>query len=275
MPSGEQMDIKVRTSQMINGQSVTNRQLEALLAVAKTGSMTAAAARMGISVPVVHRYISNIEAAAGVPVTSSTPSGTTLTAEGREIAETFASSEARVRDDRGFTVCCSPVTEDLMTSVFSSLRMTEVELVISDDVHNVRMMKEGLADLALIDDPLYLYDFDEYGYDMDEVGYMGMVYVDNGPSFIRYKYGAQRVAYMFLDSSNRKYSVDAETYSLSEMLGSNKSFFVDEFLLVRKHLRLKSAIDPKLLRHAITAVYRTEDSKVSRIIAALKSRHIR
>ena len=90
------------------------------------------------------------------------------------------------------------------------------------------MMKEGLADLALIDDPLYLYDFDEYGYDMEEIGYMGMVYVDNGPSFIRYKYGAQRVAFMFLDSMSRKYSIDAETYSLSEMLGSNKSFFVDE-----------------------------------------------
>ena len=268
------MDIRTRTEQLINGQSVTNRQLQTLLAVARTGSMTAAAKELGISVPVVHRYISNIEAAAGVPVTKSNASGTVLTDEGTEIVEAFSASEARCADDRGFTVCCSPVTEDLMTSVFSSLEMTDVELVISDDVHNVRMMKEGLADLALIDDPLYLYDFDEYGYDMEEIGYMGMVYVDNGPSFIRYKYGAQRVAFMFLDSMSRKYSIDAETYSLSEMLGSNKSFFVDEFLLTRKRLKLKSAVDPKVLRHAITAVFRTEDRKVTRIINAIKSRHL-
>ena len=37
------MDIRTRTEQLINGQSVTNRQLQTLLAVARTGSMTAAA----------------------------------------------------------------------------------------------------------------------------------------------------------------------------------------------------------------------------------------
>lgn len=268
------MDIRVRTEQLINGQSVTNRQLETLVAVSRTGSMTAAARELGISVPVVHRYIANIESAAGVPVTASTPTGTTLTAAGKEIAEKFDESEARVQDDRGFTVCCSPVTEELMTSVFSSLRLTDVELVISDDVHNVRMMKEGLANLALIDDPLYLYDFDELGYEMDEVGYMGMVYVDNGPDFIRYKYGAQRVAFMFLDSMKTSYNVVSETYSLSEMLGSGKSFFVDEYLLTRKRLKMKSAVDPKILRHSITAVYKESDRTAEKIIAAVKARHL-
>lgn len=268
------VDIRLRTEQVINGQTVTNRQLEALWTVGKTGSMSAAAKRLGISVPVVHRYIANIESAAGEPVTKSTPSGTRLTEAGKVISDLFAAGEARCRDDRGFTVACSPVTEDLMTSVFSSLKMTDVELVVSDDIHNVRMMVEGLADIALIDDPLYLFDIDEYGYDADEIGYMGMIYVDNGPSFIRYKYGAQRVAFMFLDTMNTQYTVDAETYSLSEMLGSNKSFFVDEFLLTRKGLRLKSAVDPKVLRHAITAVYRSENRTVMRLVNALKARRI-
>lgn len=236
--------------------------------------MSAAAKSMGISVPVVHRYIANIEAAAGEAVTHSTPSGTFLTPAGKEIMDRFAANEARCRDDRGFTVCCSPVTEDLMMSVFSSLKMTDVEMVVSDDVHNVRMMIEGLADMALIDDPLYLFDIDEYGYDAMEIGYMGMVYVDNGPSFIRYKYGAQRVAFMYLDTAKREYTIDAETYSLSEMLGSNKSFFVDEFLLTRKGLKLKSAVNPKNLRHAITAVFRSEDRTVTKIVNALQARHI-
>ncbi len=41
--------------------------------------MASASREMGVSVPVVHRYISNIEAAAGEPVTRSTPMGTALT----------------------------------------------------------------------------------------------------------------------------------------------------------------------------------------------------
>ena len=268
------MDIKIRTEQVINGQPITNRQLEALRTVAKTGSMSAAAKKLGVSIPVIHRFITNIESAAGEPVTKSTPMGTMLTEAGKLIADRYAAAEARCSDDRGFTVACSPVTEDLMMSVLSSLKMNNVELVVSDDIHNARMMIEGLADIALIDDPLYLFDMDEYGYDAEEVGYMGMVYVDNGPSFIRYKYGAQRVAFMFLDTMNTQYSVDAETYSLSEMLASNKSFFVDEFLLTRKGLRLKSAVDPKILRHAITAVYRSENRTVIKLVNALKARHI-
>ena len=267
------MKLEARTELVINGETVTHRQLEALESVSRNGSMSAAAKEMGVTVPVVHRYIANIESAAGEPVTKSTPSGTVLTDAGRDICRRFTECDARCRDDHGYTVCCSPVTSDLVTSVFSSLRMTDVELVVSDDVHNIRMLTEGLSDFAIIDDPLYLFDIDDYGFEADEIGNMGMVYVDNGPSFIRYKYGAQRVAFMFLDTAHRKYTIDAETYSLSEMLGSNKSFFVDEFLLARKGLRLKSAVDPKVLRHTITAVYRREDRITAKLVNALKQRY--
>jgi molybdate transport repressor ModE-like protein len=258
---------------MINGHVVTNRQLETLAAVAKTGSMTAAAKKLGISVPVVHRYISAIEAAAGLPITVSTPAGTKLNDEGRSILETYVTTELRCSDDHNFTICCSPVTEDLMMSVLSALKMTDVELVISDDEHNIRMMRENLADFAVIDDPLYLFDADEF--DGIEIGYMGMVFVDNGPLFIRYRYGAQRVAFMFLDTMDRKYIIDSETFSLPELLGSKKSYFVDEFLLLRKGIKMKSAVDPKVLRHAITAIYRKEDKTINRLVKALQTRNIR
>jgi len=267
------VEIKVRTEQTVNGRLVTNRQLETLAAVARAGSKTAAAKALGISVPVVHRYISAIEEAAGSPITVSTPAGTRLNDEGRRILETYAATELRCSDDHKFTVCCSPVTEDLMMSVLSALRMTDVELVISDDEHNIRMMKEDLADFAVIDDPLYLFDADEF--DGVEIGYMGMVFVDNGPSFIKYRYGAQRVAFMFLDTMGRKYTIESETFSLPELLGSKKSYFVDEFLLLRKGIKMKSAIDPKVLRHSITAIYRREDKAVSKLVKALQTRNIR
>ncbi len=127
--------------------------------------------------------------------------------------------------------------------------------------------------MVIIDDPLYLFDIDECGFESDEIGNMGMVYVDNGPVFIRYKYGAQRVAFMFLDTGRREYTIESETHSLAELLGSNKSFFVDEFLLMRKGLRLKSAVDPKILRHTITAVYRSDDKTAVKLVASMKQRH--
>ncbi|MBE6519029.1 MAG: LysR family transcriptional regulator [Thermoplasmata archaeon] len=266
------MRIQAESSQIINGKTVTTRQLEALLAVQETNSQSAAARKLGISVPVLHKYISFIEEAAGEPVLITTPAGSALTAAGKEIAETAKAMGYRCNLDRDFTVCCSPVTEDIMMSVVSALKIPDVHMIVSDDEYNIRMMRENRADLAIIDDPLFLFDADEYL--MDEIGYMGMVYVDNGPSFIRYKYGAQRVAFMYLDSIKKKYTVDSETFSLSELLGSNKSFFIDEFMLTRRNLRLKSAVDPKMIRHAITAIYRDEDPRVLRIVKAAKARNL-
>lgn len=266
------MNISAQSSLTVNGTPVTRRQLEALLAVQDTGSQTAAARRLGISVPVLHKYVGAVEEAVGSPVLKTTPAGSRLTREGLEVAAAARSMTSRCDFDRGFTVCCSPVTEDLLMSVLSSVRIPGANIVVSHDEYNIRMLREDRADLAIIDDPLYLFDAEEF--EMDEIGYMGMVMVDNGPSFIRYKYGAQRVAYMYLDSAGREYEVDSETFSLPELLGSNKSFFIDEYLLTRKNLRLRSAVDPKMLRHSITALYREETRPISRLIAALKARQL-
>ena len=266
------MQISVQSSQIINGKTVTVRQLEALLAVQDTHSQTAAARKLGISVPVLHKYISVIEEAAGEPILTTTPAGSVLTPAGKEIVDIARSMGHRCETDRGFTICCSPVTEDIMMSVVSAQKIPDAHMIVSDDEYNIRMMRENRADLAIIDDPLYLFDVEEYI--MDEIGYMGMVFVDRGPSFIRYRYGAQRVAFMYLESLGRKYSVDAETFSLPELLGSNKSFFIDEFMLTRRNLRLKSEVDPKNLRHAVTAIYREDDPRILKIVRAVKARNI-
>ena len=269
---GEDVDISIQNSQIINGKTVTARQIEALMAVEETGSQTSAAKRLGISVPVLHKYIACIEEAVGGPVLKTTPAGSVLTHTGKEILDLARYTENRCIMDRGFTVCCTPVTEDIMMSVISASKIPDAHIIVSDDEYNIRLMRENRADLAIIDDPLYLFEVEEY--QMEEIGYMGMVYIDNGPNFIRYKYGAQRVAFMYLDSINKKYNIDSETFSLPELLGSNKSFFIDEFMLTRRNLRLKSAVDPKMLRHAITAIYREEDPRISKIIKAVKARKL-
>jgi hypothetical protein len=266
------MDIEPQTSLVVNGRTVTHRQLEALMAVKATGSQNAAARMLGISVPVLHKYIASIEEAAGAQVLRTTPAGSVLTEEGEKIAGIVDSMSYRGDMEHGFTVCCSPVTEDLMMSVLSTVKIPNSHIIVSDDEYNIRMMREGRADLAIIDDPLYLFDAEEFV--MDEIGYMGMVLIDNGPSFIRYRYGAQRVAFMYLDSEDRKYTIDAETFSLPDLLASNKSFFIDELMLLRKNLRLKSAIDPRMLQHAVTAIYKEETRNISKVMKAAKSRRL-
>ncbi len=266
------MNIEVRTSQIVDGHPITTRQIEVLRTVASEGSKNAAARKLGISPPVVHKYIASMEEAIGLPLISSTPSGTVLTAEGSQIVRVADQSDLRCDFSRKFTVACTPVTEDLMMSTLSSLRM-DVDLVISDDAVNLRMMKEGLADMAVIDDPMYLFDAEEF--EWSEIGNMGMVHVDNGSSYIRYRFGAQRIAYMYLDSLDREYSIDAETFSLSELISSNRSFFVDEFLLSKKGIRMKSAVDPGMLKHVITAIYPSETREITKIVRHLLSRQIR
>lgn len=55
--------------------AVTLRQLRALAAVAETGSLAAAAERLGLTAPAVHAQIRNLEVALSVPMLQRAPSG--------------------------------------------------------------------------------------------------------------------------------------------------------------------------------------------------------
>ena len=97
------MDISAEISLEVNGTLVTARQLEALLAVQDTGSQSAAAKRLGISAPVLNKYISAISAAAGADVLKTTPAGSRLTLEGEEIASAARFMSLRCETNRQFT----------------------------------------------------------------------------------------------------------------------------------------------------------------------------
>ena len=148
----------------------------------------------------------------------------------------------------------------------------KASIIVSDDYTNIRSLKQGMSDMIILDDPQLLSEVDDY--EWLDVGYMDMIHVDNGPSYIRYRYGAQRIAYEQLELMGVKYSIDAETYLLSDLMDSNKSFFVDEYLLQRKGLKIKSATDKRLLRHSITAVYRREVKEITRVLRYLQSKHM-
>lgn len=264
------MEIETQISQRVNGRTVTARQIEALSAVQSEGSKTAAAKKLGISVPVIHRYIEGIEESTGMKMIRSTPGGSVLTDDGRKIVESAKMMELRCTECDSICVSCTPVTEELMMSVLSSLKI-DADLTISDDLTNIRCLKEGRTDMILLDDPVHLFDLD--GYQWAEVGSMDMVHVDRGRSYLQYRYGAQRIAFMHLDAAGKEYSIDGRTMSIKDLMASGKSFFVDEILLVREGIRIKSATEPRLLRHTINAVYRKGADCVSPILNEILSRN--
>ncbi len=265
------VEIEVKTYMTVNGRNISSRQLEVLSAINRLGSKTAAAKELGISPPVVQRYMAQMEDVAETRLMASTPNGTELTEMGLRLLEIADMMEYRCTDTREFTISCSPVTEELVMQAVSNTKV-KASIIVSDDYTNIRSLKQGMSDMIILDDPQLLSEVDDY--EWLDVGYMDMIHVDNGPSYIRYRYGAQRIAYEQLELMGVKYSIDAETYLLSDLMDSNKSFFVDEYLLQRKGLKIKSATDKRLLRHSITAVYRREVKEITRVLRYLQSKHM-
>ena len=265
------VEIEVKTYMTVNGRNISSRQLEVLSAINRLGSKTAAAKELGISPPVVQRYMAQMEDVAETRLMASTPNGTELTEMGLRLLEIADMMDCRCTDTREFTISCSPVTEELVMQAVSNTKV-KASIIVSDDYTNIRSLKQGMSDMIILDDPQLLSEVDDY--EWLDVGYMDMIHVDNGPSYIRYRYGAQRIAYEQLELMGVKYSIDAETYLLSDLMDSNKSFFVDEYLLQRKGLKIKSATDKRLLRHSITAVYRREVKEITRVLRYLQSKHM-
>ena len=260
------MRIEISASAALRGKKITERQLEVLNAVHEGGSINAAAKMLNISVPVAYRHIKEIERTTGAPVLNATPRGSVLTEEGTDLIRSVRAAETRLSNERRFTVACSPVTEELLMSVLDA----DAELLISDDEVNMKMLGRDEVDIVILDDPVHVFDNDTLQW--QEIAQMGMVHVDKGSSYIRYRYGAQRIAFRHLDALNRKYTIDAETLSLNDLIDSGKSFFVDDVLLMRKGIRVHSSTEPSLLKHSILAVFKGSSERIDKLIGELIKR---
>ncbi|MDR0778511.1 MAG: LysR family transcriptional regulator [Methanomassiliicoccaceae archaeon] len=260
------MDVKIKAAAVSGGKTIKEKQMRVLYAVHETGSINAAAKTLGISAPVAYRHIKEMETSIGEALLTATPRGSKLTEKAAALLRSLSTADAKLSDKRRFTVACSPVTEELLMSVLS-FADPGADLLISDDHVNLRMLKSGDANVVILDDPVHVFDDD--GLQWQEIAQMDMVHVDKGPSYIRYRYGAQRIAFRHLDSIGKEYTIDSETMSVNDLFDSGKSFFIDEILLLRKGKRVHSSTDPSLLRHSILAVYHELTETTERLIAEL------
>jgi DNA-binding transcriptional LysR family regulator len=149
--------------------------LEVLLAVARTGSLNAAARQVGITQQAVSARIKSAEAQAGVALVARTPRGSTLTPEGVVVAEWAArllavASEldaglAAFRRDHRTKLRVSAsltIAEQLLPGWLVSLQArahqrgeppAEVVLTAANSDTVARQVQDGAADLGFVEGP--------------------------------------------------------------------------------------------------------------------------
>ncbi|HOB38414.1 MAG TPA: LysR family transcriptional regulator [Methanomassiliicoccaceae archaeon] len=263
-------EIEPSVSLRIGGRHLTTRQLEVLSAIHREGSQNRAAARLGISTSVLHRYVSQMEGKVGRPLVVTSPAGSELNELGLRIAMEYEALEARMGRGTSMVVGGTIVTEELLLNALSKMdREGLCELIISDDARNLKDFQAGMMDLMVVDDPLYLYDLEDVIW--QEVATDRLLHVDNGPKYGRFMYGAQRIGFRHLELTGSRYEVEGAYRSLSALQRSGLSFFVNESLALRKRLDLRSATDPSLLEHRINAVYREESKFIRDLVGALRN----
>lgn len=252
------MEILPEVRLVVDSVHISFRQIEALRAIADTGSQNRASRKLGIAVPVLHRYLRELEAKLGYELLSSTPRGTVLTREGGAIVDAQKRFENRLKDKGNPVVACSPVFFNRLSEAVASAEKSgyKIDIMLGDDRLNTYHLNIGILGLVIFDDPIFAHrEKESYeSFELVEVVKDTLLHVRKGKRYLRYAYGAQRIGFNHLDMKNEEYRIVGETRDLRELLGSEYSFFVNRSFVLREGLRIKSTIEPGQLVHSIFAM---------------------
>ncbi|MCK5561490.1 MAG: hypothetical protein KAJ51_12885, partial [Thermoplasmata archaeon] len=143
---------------------------------------------------------------------------------------------------------------------------------INSDEQNLKSLYLGRADLVIFDDPNYAIEFE--GSPEDKILIVDifrdtLFHVDNGPKYVRYKYGAQRLGFRYLDSEQIKYESLYEVSSHKHLLSSGKSLFINQSLATRNNLNLSSSNEQDMFVHPIMAVSINPTDELRTLVNAL------
>lgn len=248
---------------------LTERQLQVIQAVHEEGSQNRAARKLGMSTPVLNRYLSQIEAKVGARLVQATPRGTRLSEEGERIALEYSALTRRMAPSNKLVVGGTLVTEELLLRALSRADpQGECGLIISDDRRNLEDFQAGLMDVIVLDDPLLLFDLE--GVQWQEVASDRLLHVDRGPRYARFLYGAQRIGFRHLETRGVDHRVERTFRSPELMIRSGLSFFLNESLALRKGIKIRSDTDPCNLAHQINAVFRKGTPAVRRTVTEIR-----
>ncbi len=238
-----------------DGREITHRQIEALAKLKDMGSMKKAAASLGISTPVLHKYVHEIEEKADESLVTTTSRGSKLTPAGLELLRKFGEYELRLVDDEHLKIAGTVVSQRcilMAASELSTLGRSCIVTVSTDDV-NLRLVKEGRIDCVVFDDALFAMDNAPEG-DIVEIGSDMLMHRDNGPRHARLAFGAQRIAFRHLDQQEIPHEVIRTIFEPTMVDHTELSYFVNHSLVRTGVVKAAGAKDQPWSLHSISAL---------------------
>ena len=249
------MEVFPRVIMATEDGEITNRQLEAIIAVRDRGSMKKAASSLGISTPVLYKYVKEAEAKCGESIVRSDSRGTKLTSFGAELLGRLEALRLRAEDRDSLHVAGTLVSELCLLSAASALaqRGVDCRVTISTDEENLRLMEERRADCVIVDDPLRAMELAEK-VEGTEVGPDMLLLRQSGADFVRLAFGAQRLGFRYLEQEGIAHSVVRRIFEPALLDRSDLSYFVNRSLVRRGILVAKDTVEQDWSAHAIMAL---------------------
>ena len=243
-----------------DGQEITHRQMEALAALNSKGSMKKAAEFLGLSTPVLHKYIREIEDKSGLAIVSSTSRGSKLTEEGIELLSRFRAYEMRLDDHLEVLKVAGTIVSEtalLTAATLVSDEHKQVRVVISTDEENLHLAEERRVDAVILDDA---------GLAMDrapdipstEIGSDMLVLRDSGSRYARLAFGAQRLGFRYLTEMGVPHEIDRIIYEPRMVDHTDLSYFTNKSLVRAEKIEAAGAKDQTWSLHSIVALQCTE-----------------
>ncbi len=238
-----------------DGHEITHRQMEALTALNDKGSMQKAAAALGLSTPVLHKYVREIEDKADAQLVTSTSRGSKLTSAGLELLKRFRAYELRMEDPTILKVAGTAVSERCLRTAATVIsdRGRQCIITIGTDDSNLRLADELRVDCVVVDDAMYAMDRAQES-PSEEIGTDVLMLRDAGERYARLTFGAQRLAFRYLKERNIPYEVIRTIHEPSLLNDSDLSYFVNRSLVRAGLVMEQEAKDQHWSQHSIMAL---------------------
>lgn len=247
---------------------MTYRQLEALFAVRKEGSMKKAAAALGISTPVLHKYVREAEERCGEGLLRSDNRGTRLTPSGAALLSKLEALRLRTEDRESLHVAGTLVSELCLLSAASALaqRGVDCRVTISTDEENLRAMDEMRVDCVIVDDPLRAMELAEK-IEGVEIAPDMLLLRRSGREFARLAFGAQRLGFRYLEQEGIEHAITRRMFEPALLDRTDLSYFVNRSLVRRGILAAEGAEEQGWSVHSIVALPCSEHRDTSEFLA--------
>lgn len=249
------MVLRARVVFLSEGQEITHRQLEALVALHEKGTMTGAAKVLGISTPVLYKYVREAEEKAGESLVSSTSRGSRLTADGLDLVRRFRACELRLADEASLRVAGTLVSERCVLTAATALSEKGVQcrVCVANDEENLRSMDEMRVDCVVLDDAMYAMERAPEA-PGSEISSDLLLHKDTGGCYDRLAFGAQRLGFRNLEQKGVDYEVARTVWEPALLDSTDRSYFVNKSLVRRGVVKAAGAKEQRWSVHSVIAL---------------------